>query len=139
METKATQANFSTTGFPVLDIDAGETGGGAGCIGGGGGGGGGGVNQTGQQGAGGGSGGQELGGSGGPADHGGGEGGYGGASAFSSLYFSSGSLANHGDNDGSAIITTTGGIECWGDNQYGQTNNPTGTFINISSGGVLRL
>ena len=102
---KASTANFSATGYPVLDIDAGQTGGTAGCIGGGGGGGGGGVNQTGQQGA--------QGGAGGPADHGGGEGGYQGASAFSSLYFSSGSKADHSDNDGSASLTVSYNNDYW--------------------------
>ena len=102
-------AVVGASGFPSLDIDAGETGSAAGCIGGGGGGGGGGCNQPGQSSAQGG----EGGGPSGDAGHLGGKGGQQGVSAWRNDKFTSGSKADHSDNDGSASLTIQYNNDYW--------------------------
>ena len=125
----------------VIEIDSGETGGTAGCIGGGGGGGGGGVNEPG--------GATSAGGDGGPADHGGGKGGQEGVSAWISSYFSTGSVSNHTDLDGSASASVTYNDDYWtagpggggaggfwsGEGGWSGVGSPSGATITVGKGG----
>ena len=47
-----------------------------------------------------------------------------------------------GGSSNSCGIDNTGSIQCWGNNYYGQSNPPTGTFTTLSLGedhGPLRV
>ena len=39
-----------------------------------------------------------------------------------------------GGNVHTCGVTSSGNVECWGRNDYGQTNLPSGTFESVSAG-----
>ena len=58
----------------------------------------------------------------------------GGAGGASDAWLGTFKQVDAGDDGFACGVRTDGTIACWGDNRYGQTNAPTGTFSEVSAG-----